>query len=405
MIPVLVHERCALFHGDSANVGLILRPNTVDAIVTDPPAGISFMGRDWDSDKGGRDEWIRWLADLFRPAFAALKPGGHALVWAIPRTSHWTAMALELAGFEIRDVHHHIFGSGFPKSLTPNSAPIPEGTGTATKPAVEHWILARKPLEGTYAANVEAFRTGVLNIDACRIGTSGGTKSLPGTEPNLKNEVYGEGMGGLPIDPSAELGRWPAHLSLEHALGCNDGESPCVIGCPVRLLDEQSGQIDSHGPTAVVNRAGLGYKSSAKGNAGRVVRDKGGASRFFYIAKPSRKEKDAGLDHLPIVTGGEATGRADGSAGVNNPRAGAGRTGGARNHHPTVKSIALMQWLVRLITPPRGLVLDLFAGSGTTGVAALHEGCEFVGIELTDKYIPITKGRLEEALRNSPPSP
>lgn len=126
---------------------------------------------------------------------------------------------------------------------------------------------------------------------------------------------------------------------------------------------------------------------------------KGGASRFFYCAKPAKSETEAGLDHLPVKTGGEATDREDGSDGLNSPRAGAGRGGGRRNHHPTKKPVALMRWLVRLVTPPGGVVLDPFAGSGTTGIAALAEGCRFVGVELTEEYLPILEGRIRHALR------
>jgi site-specific DNA-methyltransferase (adenine-specific) len=427
MRVVLADDRCTLIHGDSARLGSMLDEHSVDAIVTDPPAGISFMGKDWDGDKGGRDAWIDWLAGLLRPALRALKPGGHALVWAIPRTSHWTAMALELAGFEIRDVHHHLFGTGFPKSLTSKSAPIPEGTGTAMKPAVEHWILARKPLDGTVGANFAEHGTGVLNIDACRIGTS---KSVPASTAGRSINVNGYEGGwcggsgresGTDFDPN--IGRWPAHLSLEHAWPCwqpgpddylcpicgevrESGEcsrcgtqrGKCHPSCTVRIVDEQSGETKSSNRP----RNNGAFKSVAKGaETARVSHghdDAGGASRFFYVAKGSRSEKDAGLDHLPPRTGGEATGRIDDSAGTQNPRAGAGRTGGARNFHPTVKSIDLMRWLVRLITPAGGVVLDMFAGSGTTGIAALAEGRRFIGCEMADEYIPIAVGRLQHAL-------
>lgn len=413
----LDHDRIVVLHGSCKTIGDVLAPNSIDAIVTDPPAGIAFMGKSWDKNRGGRDKWIAWLADLFGAAYTALKPGGHALVWAIPRTSHWTATAIEDSGFEIRDVHHHLFGSGFPKSLTPASAPIPEGAGTAWKPAVEHWILARKPLEGTVGENFATYGTGVMNIDETRIGNEGGTRSAPGTAPNLKNEVYGVGMGGLPIDKDAKLGRWPAHLSLEHAWPCwvegpDDYMCPvcgevrqsgqcdrcgtvkgrCVEGCPVKLVDEQSG-------TRPPKAERKGKRDKINPMPGVWPADPGGgASRFFYVAKPSRKEKDHGLEHLPMRTGGEATGRADGSAGVNNPRAGAGRTGGARNIHPTAKSIALMEWLIRTITPPGGTVLDMFAGSGTTGVAALKAGRNAVLVELTDEYLPIILGRANRAI-------
>ncbi len=418
MIPVLLTERAALFNGDSAGLGTVLQPDSVDAIVCDPPAGISFMGKKWDGDHGGRDQWVAWLAATLAPAFVALKPGGHALVWAIPRTSHWTALALELAGFEIRDVHHHLFGTGFPKSLTSASAEIPDGTGTALKPAAEHWILARKPLAGTVAANFAEHGTGLLQIDACRIGTDGGgtTCGKRDTEGNClghgnsmsqsgetfhhkldklvrppvnrtDNIAFGTGLGaGTQVEP---IGRWPAHVSLDEYAA--------------EALDAQSGTLKS-------GRLGVGHASGNTFGVGNTDKkpnkiakeygnDSGGASRFFYIAKGSRAEKDAGLEHLPVKSGGEATGRADDSAGVANPRAGAGRTGGARNHHPTVKSIALMRWLCRLITPPGGTVLDPFAGSGTTGCAALAEGFDFVGVELDKEYVEIAKGRILHALK------
>lgn len=437
MRVILDEDRCVLLHGDSAQLGDVLGENNVDAIITDPPAGISFMGQSWDGDKGGRDQWIAWLAELLRPALRALKPGGHALLWAIPRTSHWTAMALELAGFEIRDVHHHLFGTGFPKSLNISKAidahlgaerlvvrrakgvasddtnslgsfapeydvtvagfpeaRAAEGLGTALKPAVEHWILARKPLDGTYAANVLKHSTGGLNIDACRISYAADGPPAPvfsGAKGGNAGQLYGA-SGKYQSNVSA-VGRWPAHLSLEHAEACAPGA--CVIGCSVRLLDEQSGNVGSHGGCV---KSSMGYTGGGSGVARANLKSKGGASRFFYVAKGSRAEKDAGLDHLTSKSGGEATGREEGSAGTQNPRAGAGRTGGARNHHPTVKSIALMRWLIRLVTPPGGVVLDMFAGSGTTGCAALAEGIRFIGCEMTDEYIPIIEGRLRHAL-------
>jgi site-specific DNA-methyltransferase (adenine-specific) len=398
----LITDRAALFVGDAAHVGEILAPNSIDAIVTDPPAGISFMGREWDGDKGGRDAWIEWLAGVLREALRVLKPGGHALVWALPRTSHWTATAIEDAGFELRDIVTHLFGSGFPKSLdvskaldaaagverdvvgysdrgvgnsgaslhkhdggglaahrdksfaiTTPATPAArqwDGWGTALKPAAEHWILARKPLDGTVAENVLAWGTGGINVDGCRVPTSDDrTRANSGRKGS--GGVYGD--SGLYTSESHPGGRWPANVTLdEHA---------------AELLDAQA-------PT--------------------------GASRFFYVAKPSRSERDAGCDELPARTGGEATGRVDGSAGLKSPRAGAGRGGGARNYHPTVKSVALMRWLCRLITPPGGAVLDLFAGSGTTAVAALAEGLEFVGVERDPDFAEIAHARIKHALES-----
>ncbi len=349
MIPILVDERAILLHGDASKIASMIAPESIDAIVTDPPAGIALMGKAWDTDKGGRDAWIAWLRDIMREAFKVLKPGGHALVWALPRTSHWTMTAIEDAGFEIRDVGIHLFGTGFPKSLN-----VGEGRGTALKPAAEHWILARKPLDGTVAANVLAHGTGALNIEACRIETTddlnGGAYSGTRRPAESPTAFVGRGIG----EHVAPSGRWPAHVTLDEEAAA--------------ALDAQSG----------------------------------GASRFFYVAKGSPSEKDAGLDHLPERNAAELTDREEGSAGLNSPRAGASATARRRNFHPTVKSVALMRWLVRLITPPGGVVLDLFAGSGTTGVAALAEGASFVGVELTDEYLPILEGRIRHALKGTP---
>jgi DNA methylase len=415
---IIEHDRAALLHGKAEEIGEVLAENTVDAIVTDPPAGIGFMAKNWDGDKGGRDQWVAWLAEQLAPAFRALKPGGHGLVWALPRTSHWTALALETVGFEIRDRVSHLFGTGFPKSLTSKSAEIPEGTGSALKPAAEDWWLVRKPLEGTYAENFAKHGTGVINIDECRIGVAGGGQTCPGGDACAHGQ-NGETSqtGGTKHSPSSgdAIGRWPSHVVLSHSEHCDVfadgfvGIMGCVDDCPVRLLDEQSG-IQKDG--VAVNRNRSPDKSRTKTPAqmmnsqNRARADQtfgagGGASRFFYVAKGSRSEKDEGLDHLPVKNGGEATGREEGSAGTKNPRAGAGRTGGARNFHPTVKSVALMTWLVKLITPPGGTVLDVFAGSGTTGVAALACGRNFIGVEMggdDGEYIPVIEGRLRHAL-------
>lgn len=393
MRVVLDDDRCVLIIGDSAELGGILGPGTVDAIVTDPPAGIAFMNKKWDKDKGGRDKWVAWLAALMRPAFAALKPGGYALVWALPRTSHWTAFALEDAGFEVRDVHHHLFGTGMPKSLDlarqidmhlctlpgrhcdkhyprkrkdgdhfcpPHPRRVEaQRMRTALKPAVEHWILARKPLDGTYAEVVLEHGTSGLNIEACRADYDPDIGPPAAVFSGAKGEEAGQIYGASEKYESqvSEDGNWPPHATID----------PFIA----ELIDAQS------------------------------PRTKGGASRFFYCVKAQRDEKDEGLGHLEPKSGGAATGREEGSIGTQNPRAGAGRTGGARNHHPTVKSVELMRWLVRLVTPPGGVVLDVFAGSGTTGVAALAEGLAFVGVEQggdDGEYVPIIEGRLRHAL-------
>lgn len=503
---LLENERACLLHGDSADLGEILPENSVDAIVCDPPGGLSFMGRKWDDDRGGRDAWSEWLASVLAPSFRALKPGGMAVFWALPRTSHWTARAVELAGFEIRDVHHdaisgdallhefaesltdeqqhtlerlleaqsspilyHLFGTGMAKSLDlareidmhlctlpgrhrdkhlpskrrPDDHLCPEhprrteatAKRTALAPAVEHWIMARKPLPRgtTYAENVIAFGTGGLNVEACRIGDEArinqpaGNKPMQGTSYNM-----------------ATIGRWPPHFSMEHAPGCvevgtvtettgtyenagavdREGNTTnfamgvqrmsgakhlehakfvCVLGCPAATVDAQSGASGQHSETTgeepSADNGLFGKRKRVK--AGRPKDAASGASRFFYCRKAARSEKDAGLAHLPRRSGGEATGRQDGDVGVANPRAGAGRTGGAINTHPCSKSVELMTWLCRLVCPPGGTILDMFAGSGTTGVAAVQAGFSFIGSELGGdggEYLPIFVGRVRAAL-------
>ena len=447
-----------VIHGDCLEVLRTLPDACVDAVVTDPPAGISFMGREWDSDKGGRDAWIAWLSSVMRECLRVLKPGGHAFVWALPRTSHWTGMALEDAGFEVRDRLAHLFGTGFPKSLDVSKAidaaagaerdtkawckgeaggigmglnalcpecgkwmrsPDPckcsrdsgpatpeaarwSGWGTALKPACEDWWLARKPLISTVAQNVLAHGTGGLNIDGCRIESA---KRHPGKYVDSANPdatVRFVGSSDRSVF-DATKGRWPANVVLSHYETCTD--DACTPGCAVAMLDEQSGALHKRGNRGGTKGSGLGYMggvdSSDRLDPGSFG-DSGGASRFFYCAKPSRRERDAGCEHLPPRSGGEATDREDGSDGLKSPRAGAGRTGGARNHHPTVKSVALMRWLCRLITPPGGVVLDPFCGSGSTGVAAVLEGFRFIGIEREADYAEIARSRIAHHEKSDP---
>lgn len=399
--------RWGVKQGDCLELLRQLPDGCLDALVTDPPAGIGFMGKDWDSDKGGREAWIAWLAEVMREVYRVLKPGAHGLVWALPRTSHWTATALELAGFEVRDRVVHLFGTGFPKSLDPakNGAPEWKGYGTALKPAAEDWWLVRKPLAGTVAANLLAHGTGALNVDGCRIATaedlnggaySGSARRRDNYAPTDAKAVAAltrlrRGIG----EYVAPAGRWPAHLVLSHEPECAEGA--CADGCAVAALDAQSGELRARGNTRPTKRPGSGFLCGAKDAFGPIDGgDSGGASRFFYCAKPSTAERERGLEAagLPLKTAAENVDREPGSAGMNNPRAGAGRTSGRRNHHPTVKSIALMRWLVRLITPPGGLVLDPFCGSGTTGIAAVLEGAGFLGLEREPEYAEIARARI-----------
>jgi hypothetical protein len=427
--------------GDCLEVMRSMADASVDSVVTDPPAGIAFMGKAWDHDKGGRDAWIAWLTEVMGECLRVLKPGGHALVWAIPRTSHWTGMALENAGFEVRDRITHLFGSGFPKSLdvgkamdkaegverevvgpsrrhagrsSPSgavgdlsryagagdvtTAPSTDlakqwdGWGTALKPGAEDWWLARKPLSGTVAANVAAHGTGAINVDGCRLQGNGWSKQ---DRESGAGFYSGKFMGAAGVgEPTQKnglresvAGRWPANV----ALSC-DCESGHGADCPVWLLDEQSGKLTSGGtpPRRFSDKTRNTYGSfTGEENPNGIGGSQGGASRFFYCAKSSRAEREMGLD-------GRDRKAKLWSSGTQNPGSfqaeGTDRT--STNHHPTVKPLALMRWLCRLITPPNGLILDPFMGSGSTGCAAVLENFRFVGIEQDAEYLEIALRRI-----------
>lgn len=547
--------------GDSAEVLRGLPENSIDAVVCDPPYGLSkepdmaevlrhwlagddykhsgggFMGKAWDSFVPGPALW--------REVFRVLKPGGHLLAFAGSRTYDLMAVAIRLAGFEIRDQMQWIFASGFPKSLnldhlrgektcgceeaeqeaehyvrlvrasdippainasnergevlqqsmpeqgspaegqqlpsdarsaepgmegrrdvseaarqlrageihtragacaaydtkrrlrdgTPlgdggmdrantaangsgsphgsrsdeqragepgtmagQSQPqavgawplcgrcrlprVPSGLGTALKPAHEPVVVARKPLEGTVAANVLKWGTGALNIDGCRVGTES-TRRDTGAAAIWGRT--GRVVGG------SDAGRWPANV-------IHDGSDEVTALFPQTTSGggpkpgTPRTQANTYGKPTISESAAYGSNT-------------GSAARFFYCAKASRSERNAGLEHLPELTGGQATDRKDGSKGLDNPRAGAGRTGGARNIHPTVKPIALMRYLCRLVTPPGGTVLDPFMGSGSTGCAAVQEGFNFVGVEMDPEYLEIARARIAHWNPDREPEP
>lgn len=255
---------------------------------------------------------------------------------------------------------------------------IPPGLGSALKPGYEPIVLARKPFEGTLTSNVEIWGTGALNIDACRLG--------PGVDVS--------GGGGSKSDRSMhggdghDLGRWPANIVLDEQAASR--------------LDEQAGErISGANPTRRGSdkfRKVFGkFKGEELITPARGAQS-GGASRFFFVAKPSRAERDFGCEDLRVLTPSECTERKEGSAGIT-PYAGAGRSGGGRNFHPTVKPVLLMRWLIRLITPPGGVVLDAFLGSGTTGMAAVLEKRQFIGIDRESKYLTLSDARISAVVR------
>ena len=607
-----------LLHGDCLEQLKTLDDNSIDSLVTDPPAGIAFMGKDWDKDKGGRDGWVAWMAEVMVEAKRVMKPGAHGFVWALPRTSHWTATALEDAGFEIRDVVMHVFGSGFPKShnvskaldklagvervvvgerktvaasfrynlkelyahkkegktktkdgrcidkairyaenpqpetiSTSNEAKQWDGWGTALKPAAEHWVLIRKPLDKgkTVAKNVLAHGTGGINVDGSRVSTDEVKSQTPYEYEGDNGVSMGKASKRLRTNGSGtenQQGRFPANFICS-------GEARDV-------LDEQSlaGGMHSAGSvrdkaSAVQNKvrgAASSYDTGHNPNNGMRFGDKGGASRFFYdglgteqvvsnhscknlsalsvamfleaigqatersaqtnvdtsqrekiaqsvrsagiacascvtliaqglaeiksldfksevlpaiqdytgssekciltrclvsvvdslentdttlitqsllklfgcvslatdkstspeknkreigqglptrfiySAKASKRERNEGCESLDLK---ECSAKTQNSSGrmengkVTNERPDNPKR---QNNHPTVKPQKLMQYLVTMITPPGGVVLDPFMGSGSTGVAATNLGHEFIGIEQDAEYIEIAKARI-----------
>jgi site-specific DNA-methyltransferase (adenine-specific) len=428
-----------LIHGDCLAEMPNLPEAFFDSVVCDPPYGLSFMGKDWDHGIPGPHFW--------REALRVAKPGSYLVAFGGTRTFHRLTCAIEDAGWEIRDCLMWLYGSGFPKSLDVSKAidksagaerPVigtwrPRGTarpkadgrggyrgktagigshadafngelsitgpatdaakqwegwGTALKPAWEPIILARKPLIGTVAANVLEYGTGGINIDGCRIGLM--------TEKEIARSGASTGgySGGLkPVDWKRSgrqpKGRWPANVMLDEAAA--------------RVLDAQTGILKSGDwcgqPTGGTRTSGNKIYGKKRSLPYFYKGDSGGASRFFYCAKASRREREYGCDDLPLNSPGETVGRVDESLGTKSPRAGAGRTSGSRNHHPTVKPVALMRWLCRLVTPPGGVVLDPFMGSGSTGIAANQEDFDFVGIELCAEYVEIARKRLAENAR------
>jgi hypothetical protein len=261
-----------------------------------------------------------------------------------------------------------------------------QGWGTALKPAFEPVIVARKPIEGTVANNVLKWGTGGLNIDGSRIGTrdrdeSGWAKTGSKAADNV---ALGKQYDRQPIS-EVGLGRWPANIILD----------PYTA----ELLDEQSGISKSQGGRIgkkETSNIDFGLSGNySKGDPG--FGDTGGASRFFYVAKASKRDRNEGLEELLDTTAADMVDREPDSAGMNSPRAGAGRTSGAKNFHPTVKPTSLMEYLIKLVTPPNGTVLDPFTGSGSTGKAAILQGFDFIGIEMTEEYLPIIEDRLKHA--------
>jgi DNA modification methylase len=505
MDPVIVVGGARVFAGDCREALKALPDNSVDSIVTDPPYELNFMNRKWDNTG------IAYDVTVWAECLRVLKPGGHILAFGGSRTWHRLAVAVEDAGFEIRDNIAWIYGSGFPKSLDVSKAidksdakverrardlrfvnwmrstglrateinniigksdvgshylrldqpvvatadlfdklrpylpEVPEdierlvfdrtvesknfaerevigqkmsgiadknekgrhtigaskavqvdvtvpatfeakkwqGWGTALKPAHEPIVVGRKPLTGTVAENVLAWGVGGLNIDGSRIGAQPGD-----VKPVLGTKRSGGILGASsarenPSEPHVQ-GRWPANVIFDEVTA--------------GLLDEQSGVSKSATGVTVSSPTALGQGTGWNAHQNRPVEfqnyaDSGGASRFFYVAKASKRDRNEGLEELEAQRHADRI--VDDGPGGENPR---NRTNTPKqNFHPTVKPTALMRYLIKLVTPPGGTVLDPFTGSGSTGKAALLDGFGFVGVELTEEYLPIIEGRLRWA--------
>ncbi len=411
-------------HGDSLEVLKDIPDNSVDCVVTDPPYGLAFMGKKWDYDVPSTELW--------REVLRVLKPGGHLLSFGGTRTYHRMVVAIEDAGFDIRDQIMWIYGSGFPKSLDVSkaidkaagaerevvssyeqpdirnnrnadktedrigsnridgevqyqtinvTAPATDaakqwqGWGTALKPANEPIVLARKPLEKglTVAQNVLKWGTGALNIDGTRIGT---IDKLQGS--TVRSDIRGGNFKTPTQNPDLALyeqnaqGRWPANVLFDEEAAA--------------MLDEQSGTSPSNARKAKQGTQSDGVTGWLGTNT-NAPSDSGGASRFFYVAKASKRERNAGLEGLASQI------TSDGRAIAADNAYQRGKTE-RQNHHPTVKPVKLMEYLIKLVCPPGGIVLDPFMGSGTTGVAAVQLDCEFIGIELEAEYVAIAEKRI-----------
>lgn len=417
--------------GDCLEVMRTLDACSVDAVVTDPPYGIGFMGKAWDGKDivsrmerrrsmpsadptctaaGGHRSaaaaaglydlspqamlaFQQFTADWCREAFRVMKPGAYLVSFASPRTYHRMACGIEEAGFELRDQIMWLFGSGFPKSRNG------EWGGTALKPAHEPIALARKPLVGSVEANWRQHGTGALNIDGCRIeGQKPDTTHCRGGIPCRHDTDTPRAPRGRDGEASAErryiaqsgtdfaatpgprggdpAGRWPANVA-------HDGSAEVLAAFP-----DAPGQQRDTGPEFERNAQVYGKFAGVSTHTARG--DSGSAARFFYCAKASKEDRNHGCEDLPKRTSGMLSN----TSGQHITRRDGGAPGPQANNHPTVKPTDLMRWLCRLVTPAGGVVLDPFTGSGSTGRAAVMEGMQFIGIELDRDYAAIAEARI-----------
>jgi site-specific DNA-methyltransferase (adenine-specific) len=362
MMPTWEAEGVQLYHGAAEDVLPSLPECHVDSVITDPPCGISFLRREWDSDKGGRGAWVAWLQGVLCQACRVAKPGASLLCWALPRTSHWTGWAVEDAGWGVRDCIYHLTGKGWPKPLKMTwaleqagadgeTAEAWSGWNNCLKPAAECWWLASKRLDGTFAENALRWGVAGLHIDGCRIPSD--ELQSGARRRRYEDGVFNDRTCGLVSEfyYDGSKGRYPANVLLD---------------------DEAAAVLDLQNP---------------------------GASRYFtrfvYTAKATRQERGVGCEHLlwrHIKDGYEPV---DAEAWERLPEDQRCRG----NIHVSVKPLALMRWLCELTrTPSGGTVLDPFCGSGSTGVACVQTGRPFIGIEKDPVSFAIAKARIIAAM-------
>ena len=425
---VIETKKYKLHCGDCLIVMKTFVDNSIDTIITDPPYGLKFMGKKWDYDIPSIEIWKECLR--------VLKPGGHLLSFGGTRTWHRIAVSIEDAGFEIRDNIMYLYGSGFPKSVdiskaldkeagakrktigkyqppgmdrpwnlknakdersveifassrnnlditapSTDDAKEWEGWGTALKPAVEPIIVAMKPLDGTYPENAQKHGVAGLNIDGSRIKRQDGDRTEYGLDgvDRKTGLIYGKQYGKIQFD--GKEGRWPANI-------IHDGSDEIVKVFPQTTSGAMKRNVPGYEGTSNTNFIrGVSGPSNQHG-------DSGSASRFFYCAKASREERELGLKNFKSKK--RDTSRKEGNPGGDNPRnRGVHKI---KNNHPTVKPLSLMRYLCKLTkTPSGGVVLDPFMGSGTTGIACLFEGRDFIGIELEKEYFDLASSRIGHA--------
>ena len=449
------NEQYKLYQGNMLDMLEVIKPNTIDSVITDPPYGLTsitkrfgkensaecqygkdgsfarlskgFMGKEWDGSG------IEYNIDAWQKCYEVLKPGGYLLAFGGSRTFHRIACAIEDAGFEIRDTIMWLYGSGFPKSLNIGLALDKKnrveskivsktqaqnewrGWGTALKPSFEPIIVARKPFKGSLVDNVIEYGVGGINIDECRVETTD-TWHRKEQETNTAIEYQRKNKGMYAQKSEREmnsLGRFPANTILTYDE--TDFDEVCGGFPNSKGASSQNNYSNGH----IYRGQSLQESNTSLNGYREWYNDNGSASRYFYCAKASKKDRDEGLDDFEekpmtiteskgrtfndrcAICGKKFVGSYETICHCENPITDKTKSAPRKNIHPTVKPTDLMQYLIRLVSPNGATILDPFNGSGSTGKAVMYENRErdknykYIGIELTEEYLPISKARIE----------